>query len=286
MHKTVLALSLLAALSAPLAHATVLQNGTLQVGIDDGGAIIDQTALIGLAYDPSGKGNYANDLLWPGVAFGFTSVGVGGSYDTAGGEFYQGANPFGYSLVSTSATSLTQAGAYNGLGLLQTVSLSGSTVHFTVTLTNTTAASIDGVTYAVGADPDLNYYSGGEFETTNSKNSSGSGSAFGALSGITLTLADVSTGSIKGLISSQYPWSVDPYALSGASDFTAGTDDLDLALGFNLGSLGAGQSVTLAYDYTLAAVPEPETYAMMGLGLVALMAARKKRAGRSELTVA
>ncbi len=38
MHKQVLALSLLAALCAPLAQAYVLQNGTLQVGVDDGGA--------------------------------------------------------------------------------------------------------------------------------------------------------------------------------------------------------------------------------------------------------
>ncbi|GAB7126900.1 hypothetical protein JCM19000A_14070 [Silvimonas sp. JCM 19000] len=282
MHKQVLALSLLAALCAPLAQAYVLQNGTLQVGVDDGGALIDQTAMLGLTYDPSGKGNYGNDLVWPGVAFGFSSLGVGGSYDTTGGEFYQGTNPFGFSITGSTASTLTQQGSYNGLGLLQTVSLDGGTVHFTVTFTNTTDADINQVAYAVGTDADLNYYSGGEFETTNTQNSAGSGSAYGALSGLKLTLSDVSSGGVSGLISSQYPWSIDPYELSAASSFTSGTDDLDLALGFNLGTLAAGQSVTLAYDYTLAAVPEPETYAMMGLGLVALLAARKKRAGRSE----
>ena len=273
MHKKVIAIGVFAALAAGMAHATVLQNGVLAVGVDDGGAIIDQTAEFGLAYDPSGHGDYSKDILWPGTAFGFASIGVGGQFDTAGGE-QGGTNPFNFSTTASSATSLSQSGNYNGLDLTQNVSLSGNTVHFSITFSNHSGANISNVAYATGSDPDPDYYSGGEFDSFNSRTGNGSGNAKGVLSGITLSLADVSGG---GLISSTYPWTVDPYALSTNPASTWGNGDQLLALGYNLGTLADGQSITLAYDYSVAAVPEPETWALMGLGLVGLLAGSKRR---------
>ena len=277
MHKKIIAISMFAALAAGMAHATVLQNGVLAVGVDDGGAIIDQTAGLGLAYDRSGHGDYSKDILWPGTAFGFASIGVGSAFDTAGGEFNMGGNPFNFATTASTATSLSQSGSYNGLDLLQSVSLSGNTVHFSITFSNHSGAGISNVAYATGSDPDPDYYApGGEFSSFNSQTGSGSGTAAGVLSGITLSLADASNGNVHGLISSSYPWSVDPYGLSGNPSANWGNTEGALALGYNLGTLADGQSITLAYDYSVTAVPEPETWALTGMGLVGLVAGRKR----------
>jgi hypothetical protein len=50
-------------------------------------------------------------------------------------------------------------------------------------------------------------------------------------------------------------------------------------MGYGLHTIPAGHSATIGYEYVMA-VPEPETYAMLlvGLGLLGISVRRKKRA--------
>ena len=69
-------------------------------------------------------------------------------------------------------------------------------------------------------------------------------------------------------------------AIAGGQAFGfASNSDSSISLGYSLGDLADGSSVSFGYTYTFAnPVPEPETYAMLlaGLGLVGFMVRRRK----------
>ena len=80
-------------------------------------------------------------------------------------------------------------------------------------------------------------------------------------------------------------WSTIPAVyLAGPFD---GDGDFAIGLAFLLGTLGAGQSITLNYDYRFgatrdvvidgAAVPEPSTVVLLGFGLAAGAVAMRRR---------
>jgi len=163
----------------------------------------------------------------------------------------------------------------------------------TINITNTVGGSgtISGIKWNVGLDPDQDVAGWGSFFTNNVITGVGGNAAVTAYSnnGVApITLAN-STGagaySVKAFINTGDCCNpVDgATALSGGQILGfAHNSDSSISLGYDLGSLADGASVSFGYTYTFAApVPEPETYAMLlaGLGLMGFMARRRKQRG-------
>jgi hypothetical protein len=98
-----------------------------------------------------------------------------------------------------------------------------------------------------------------------------------------VTLANI-TGSgasnIQAFIGGNCCTAVDPSSVFGQSVGYNVFGDNSVSLAYDIGTIAAGQSVTIGYSYTFAqAVPEPETYAMLlaGLGLMGFVARRRQR---------
>ena len=76
-------------------------------------------------------------------------------------------------------------------------------------------------------------------------------------------------------------WESNPTILATAASPLDGVpfSDANIYLGYDIGTIAAGGTASLSYDYVLSAIPEPETYAMFlaGLSLMGFMARRRTR---------
>lgn len=269
--------------------ATTLTGNYLKVGVSDSGALIDFATGTGVKYDPSGRGDFAgvNDILMPGLPFAFYSIGVNGQSATASSLLRN--NPFSSvtagSSVGGTQFAVTAGGNYGGLSITQVLSfgVNSSTLHSSIVLTNTSNYTMHSVAYAVGLDPDQDATGQKGFETTNVVQGHGPESsvwAYGRKSDIWVTLSSTS-GWEKTRAGISSDWITDPYSLIYMPR-NDGSGDNSISLAYNLGELRPGEQVSLGYDYAFArAVPEPETYAMlgMGLGLIGLMRMRSRQQG-------
>ncbi|MBK7768022.1 MAG: PEP-CTERM sorting domain-containing protein [Sulfuritalea sp.] len=297
------ALAVLAAfgMSAQAADVTVA-GSYIQLGVGNNGTLINTTTGAGLKFDPTGTASFAGaaDYTYPGTPFSFFSVGVGSAWDVNGG-LVGGAssNPLGMSTVDLSGGAgfpfvLSSMGTFGGLTIMQTLSFQPgwSKVHADVSLFNTTSSAIRGVTYAVGLDPDQGVAGGAGFSTTNTvltrsgvaaavQAVSGNGYAI-VLEGVSGTINNVWAGSAYAGAASGGVWEQDPTLLAtGSSPLDGlGPVDANIYLGYDIGTIAAGGTASLSYDYVLSAIPEPETYAMFlaGLGLMGVVARRRTRA--------
>ncbi|MTV36441.1 FxDxF family PEP-CTERM protein [Duganella radicis] len=256
----------------------------LKFGVGNNGALIDFTSFTGLQYDPSGTGNFSNgvDFLTPGTPFAFYSLGVDGSVATASGS----SNTFGSwtgSLALAGTTYVaTSGGTYNGLKITQTITFDNTSniIHTNVVLTNVSGGTLNNVAYGVGFDPDQDANTYGVYDTQNTILGQGVGGAVSALgynTGFNVTLS--STGGWSANASITQPWETNPYTLATVATGDSYSDS-SIALGYNFGNLAKGQQISIGYDFTVTAVPEPETYAMLiaGLGLVGFAARRRRQA--------
>nr|WP_229258826.1 PEPxxWA-CTERM sorting domain-containing protein [Duganella flavida] len=272
-------------LSAQSAMADVTVSGDyLKFGVGNNGSLIDFTTFTGLQYDPTGTGTFtsATDFLTPGSPFAFYSIGVGGSSATAS---VYGGNPFGSSTADFSLSGTTyvatSGGTYNGLKITQTITFdtTSNIIHTNVVLRNTSSATLNNLAFAVGFDPDQDSNSYGTSDTDNKILSQGVGAAVqatGLFTGYTVKLS--STGGWSGN-AGVYGWNTDPYYLATAVTGNSYSDDT-ISLGYHFDSLAKGKEISIGYDLTVTAVPEPETYAMMlaGLGLIGAAVRRRRSA--------
>lgn len=278
-------LSAVTLFGAQSAMADVTVSGDyLKFGVGDNGSLIDFATFTGLQYDPTGMGNFtgAPDFLTPGTPFAFFSLGIDGNVQTAGGGWAN--NPF--SSVTGSMTNagttyvITSAGNYNGLNISQiiTFDLNSSVIHTEVLLTNNSGGTLNNVVYGAGLDPDQDATCCTTY-TVNSIGGQGMGAAVtatGMYTGLSITMSNTSGWAAVASVSD---WDTNPYNLSGpVVDY--GNGDYTIALGYKFGDIANNQQVAIGYDYTVAAVPEPGTYAMLlaGLGAVGAIARRRKQA--------
>ena len=250
--------------------AEILPSGNFDTGASEGG--------LGLSFLDKEWVNWGTHSSWSWLSSSLT-----GSVNTLG------SNPLGSTILASDGSSFVLNGFFGGLTFIQTMTLNNlNQLGVTVSMTNNTGKDITGVNWGVGLDPDVNKnYVGplNTFDTFNTilgQDTDAAVSAFGY--GQTLTLANTTTASaidIAAYINAGDCCSpVDP-AVAGALPhqvlgFNTNHDD-SISLAYDIGTIGVGKTVSFGYSYTMAAVPEPETYAMLlaGLGLMGFVARRK-----------
>ena len=273
------------AIATPASAASfVLTNGSLTVTIGDDGQISALTFGGSDFYNPG----------TPVADFGF-QVGT----NTA--TYAANSHSFGDSMPGSSSDP-TWTGTYAGAGGTDNVTKTYSLVpgqnvlKVTTTVTNNTAGSLTIRAFDT-FDPDQDIDQGGGFATTNDIYSLGGGSvlrAIGPGSGLTVIMGFADAGSfadgswdfILGVISGDDV----NRCFDAPSDPGGGTADIGMCIGSELviapGATATwtyyqayGTSVGAAEAAFLAAVPEPTTLVLFGLGLAG--AARRLRRRRS-----
>ena len=271
------------AVASAQAATTTITNGTLTAAINDGGNFavspLDPLGTPGLSWMGVEFVNIDNPAAW------WTLESTSGPTLTA----KYNSNPVG----STTSGGGPVATTFDlpTLSFFQTAVLtSANQISFSVSFHNTGLAAMTGVTYGVGFDPDQG--GSGNNTTTNQIVAQGPGAAVVAKdllygTDTQVTLANTTgafPGGVRSFINSGSccatvsPTSVLSGALQAPGFSTVADDSISLA--YDIGTIAPGATVTLGYSYTFAAaVPEPETYAMLlaGLGLMGFVARRRQR---------
>ena len=275
--KLALAASLAVALgSGAFAATTTISNGTLTAAIGDNGTfdVSGGAGTPGLSW----MGTEFMNIDVPASWFVFNANGTDMTSYSIGPTFaFPGSTTFGGG--GAAATSFAV-----GTWSFSQVVLAASPDKLTVTLniTNNTGKDVRG-SYSVGFDPDQD--GSGKNTTVNTILATAGASAVsatGPLSGKTVTLQNDTSASAFSI----FPYinvgnccaAVSPTAAAfqGLGFSTTADDSINLI--YDLGTVKAGQTVSIGYSYVFAAVPEPETYALMlaGLAAVGFVAARRR----------
>lgn len=297
MQASSLKLACVAALSFALpisAHAVAtLQNGYVLAGISNYGTLgSNGNASPGILYDKTGTSAYGvNDFLTPGTPFeGFYITGRSLSYGSNNASGW--ASGFGaFTLTQNSATSVLATGVSSdgllGISHLYSLTTLGgrSVISITTTLSNRGTSAFENLEFLRTLDPDPDVNAFGTYYTENEVVSGNEACGTGTSSGQTICAYTTSTlAHLAGVSSS---WSTDPSVYLAGTD--SGNGDYAIGVAFDLGSLGAGQSLTFDYGYALGAslddatggdVPEPASALLLAAGLLGL--ARIQRSKREK----
>lgn len=297
-------LACVASVASVAAYATpvTIQNGSVQAGVSDYGTLgSDSNTEPGIQFDPSGTGNYGSgDFLTPGNPFeGFYITADGGDLSWCSNNNGDCGNFAMTSPTATSATSATWTatssdGALSVTNVYTLTTVGGkSVISIATTLTNLSGATMNGIQFLRTLDPDQDSYTFGTPNTNNTVLSAGQVCATGPNSGLAVCLDTSSPYTHNAGVSD---WDTSP------ADYLAGTNqgngDNTIGIGFNLGGLDAGQSLTFDYGYAIgstlaiasaSSVPEPSGLGMFSLGALGLLglfgvdAVRRKR--RAEASI-
>jgi hypothetical protein len=255
----------------------------LNVGMSNTGGLIDDHYNVGLQFDPTGTGNFTNapDILTGGTPFEFYAVAINGVDEGPNGFTFQPNT--NYAMTTTSAGPLfaSTAGVVGGLAIsTQTAVVSGKAILFNVDFINFTNAAMT-VQYARGLDAKPDYQLGSS-STANSI-SAGMVTALGPLTGIAISIVDLSGGGVPTIQASgsgPYGWATSLATLSipmAAGSY--GNSDSSINMYWNLGTIAPYQSKDISFEYELGAtdpVPLPASLCLLGPGLAGLAAMRRR----------
>ena len=260
------ALMLSSAFVAPAlvqAGPITLEGGFIRIGLNDSGTLgSGGNTSPGILYDGTGKGSFnpANDYLTPGSPFeGFTLTGsAGGSGFTLTNNNGGGAGVTGtlvdQSGVAVGGATLDKRGIWTGsakgvVSVVNDVAFNVADQRVAITTTITALSDVTGLKFARFIDPDAVAAPGDSSSTRNVIGAKG-------IPTTDLVYAEATTSKyVIGLYTDSKVthnaavtmWSSNP------SDYTSGTNvgdgDVTIGLGFDIGALANGESVTLKYSY-------------------------------------
>jgi len=265
------------------AVSVILEGNYLRVGVNDSGGLIDDGFDVGIDYAFNGDSAWTGfDFLKPGTPFEFYSLGYEGIWAAAG--YYDG-NPVSGTTTNTSAGSTLSTlttGSFGALDLSQMLSFgqNSGVIDFSVTLTNNSSSTINNVVYARGLDPDQDVFAGGGYDTTNTivNNNLVTGSA--PITDWTIGIYSDSAYAHTPTVRYNWPYG-NPYGL--LTPVNDGYGDYAINMAWDIGSLGAGESATVAFQYRIAetqagVVPEnSSTLGLLAIALAGLMAVARRQ---------
>lgn len=267
-NKKVLFLSLLSCVGMAQAAPVTLTGSYIKTAVNDVGTLgSGQSASPGLLFDVTGTGNYAanNDYLTPGTPYDYFGVksdqtGLVGNANS----FYTNsitATSGPTDLSSGTTNSASWSGTYSGFfNIVNTYTFGDSGQRIDVNTTITALQDLTGLQFARSIDPDPDVNTFGDYNTVNSLGNAGLGLAatdwaysLGLSTGLPLGLfTNSSIQHNAGIVSS---WGSDNSAAADPTAILAGINDGDgdyaLALGFNIGSILAGKSISFDYAYVM-----------------------------------
>lgn len=270
--------SVAAILSLSVHAATIGGNAGIKAEITNSGNFDVLAAEGGLALSYLGKEwiNWGNHAAWTWLDSSLT-----GDVNTSA------SNPLESFILGSDPNSFVITGSFGALTFIQTMTLnSASQLGVTISLTNNSGADITGVVWGVGLDPDVDLSVGGGFATSNlilGQGNLAAVSATGLSAGQTLTLANTTSSSAYDIAAFVNFGSccnpADPAIALAANQIVGSASNANdsISLAYNIGTIEKGKTAVIGYSYTISAIPEAETYALMlaGLGLLGFTARRR-----------
>ncbi len=306
IHCVIASVTCLGISSLAEASPVTLVGNFVKTAVNDRGTLGSGGATSpGLLYDKTGTQNFGvNDYLTPGTpwdVFAVKSTQTGIKANNNADPWWQSSNDIAASsgptdLSSGTTLKATWSGTYaNYFNIQNTYTFGTNDQRVDVTTTITALTDLTGLQFARAIDPDPDVNTFGSYYTVNGRGDAGAGLAdtdwvhsVGPSTGLPLGLYTTSSVTHNTGISSGY-WSNDPaFYLSGQND---GNGDWAIGIGFDIGSLLAGKSISLDYSYVMggsldtvdlppdpSAVPLPAALPLMlsGLGVLGLATRRRK----------
>lgn len=251
------AVGLVLAAAQPAFASGIIDNGTIQLGVDDLGQLnvpggvpspVSGTTIVGLRYLPTGNESTSHGCLcegW-GVAANFADASSGSGYaNNAAGT--AGLGLVSFASDATSATSIVMMGALKVTHAFAPAAETPNLYRVTVTIENTGAVDVDNLFYRRTFDWDVEPDTFSEYVT------------IGGTAAATAVLAANDNG-----FCSSNPF-VGCGSILGVGDFVdLGPTDHGANFDFDFGALAAGESFTFEIFYG-GATTEADAFAALGL---------------------